>query len=54
MNIGRKKAGGSSAGIYISKYMGVPMVLAVSCFGENPSLTKDLCKKLDEEFLEDK
>lgn len=36
------------------EYRDQEVLLAVSCFGENPSLTKDLCKKLDEEFLEDK
>lgn len=36
------------------EYRDQEVLLGVSCFGENPSLTKDLCKKLDEEFLEDK
>ena len=36
------------------EYKGQDVLLAVSCFGENPSLTRDLCRKLEEEFLEDK
>lgn len=36
------------------EYRGQDVLLAVSCFGENPSLTRDLCRKLEEEFLEDK
>ena len=36
------------------EYRGQDVLLAVSCFGENPSLTRDLCEKLDEEFLEDR
>lgn len=35
-------------------YDGQDVLLAVSCFGQNPSLTKYICKKLEEDFLEDR